>query len=272
MSDCYGQLGYKSLLSPDDSFPRAKAAALKALELDPNLAEGHASLGFTLMYYDWKFAEAEREYRRSIDLNPSSAQAHRWLAYVEMATERADEAAAEIAIARKLDPLSVAINTDQAYMLYYFGKTEEALKWVRTALEMDPNFETAHFWLVRIYTSQGRYADAEAELGKIGSLRVWTPAMAAAGFLYGMEGKREAAQGILLEFDELKKQGKYASSYGVAVVHAGLRDVEQTLHSLDEAFNERSHWLVWLKRDPRWDGVRQEPRFKDLVRRVGLPS
>ncbi len=272
MSDCYGQLGYKSLLSPDDSFPRAKAAALKALELDPNLAEGHASLGFALMYYDWKFAEAEREYRRSIDLNPSSAQAHRWLAYVEMATERADEAAAEIAIARKLDPLSVAINTDQAYMLYYFGKTEEALKWVRTALEMDPNFETAHFWLVRIYTSQGRYADAEAELGKIGSLRVWTPAMAAAGFLYGMEGKREAAQGILLEFDELKKQGKYASSYGVAVVHAGLRDVEQTLHSLDEAFNERSHWLVWLKRDPRWDGVRQEPRFKDLVRRVGLPS
>jgi serine/threonine-protein kinase len=273
MADCYGQLGYASFVSPEESFPRAKAAAQKALELDPNLAEAHVSLGFALMYYDWDFPAAEREYRRAIELNPSYGVAHQWYAYLLTAMERpAAEAEREIAIAKKLDPLSVPINTDQAYMLYYYGKPEEALKAVRTALEMNPKFPLAHFWLGRIYTSQGKYAEAEAALQKIGPLRTWTPAMAVLGYLYAKTGRRSEAEGILREFADLADRGRYPSSYAIAVIHAGLGDEGEVFRRLDEAYRERSHWLVWLKRDPRWDDVRKDPRFAQLVRKVGLPA
>jgi eukaryotic-like serine/threonine-protein kinase len=273
MADCYGQLGYASYVSPEESFPRAKAAAQKALELDPNLAEAHASLGFDLMYYDWDFPAAEREYQRAIELNPSYGVAHQWYAYLLTAMERpVAEAEREIAAARKLDPLSVPINTDQAYMLYYYGKAEEALKAARTALEMDPKFPLGYFWLGRIYTSQGRYAEAEAALQKIGPLRTWTPAMAALGYLYAKSGRRKDAEGLLAEFSALAREGRYPSSYAIAVIYAGLGQEDEVFRRLDDAYRERSHWLVWLKRDPRWDGVRADPRFAKLVRKVGLPA
>ena len=273
MADCYAQLGYASIVSPEDSFPRAKAAAQKALELDPNLAEAHASLGFARMYYDWDFAGAEREYRRAIELNQNSATAHQWYAYLLTAMERPQsEAAREIATARSLDPLSVPIHTDQAYILYYYGDVDGALKSVRAALEMNPKFPLGHFWLVRIHTSQGKYAEAEAEIAKIAELRTWTPAMAAAGYLYGLLGKRREAEEILREFGDLHRQGKYASSYAIAVVDAGLGEKERALAHLEDAYGERSHWLVWLKRDPRWNDVRDDPRFVQLVRKVGLPA
>ena len=273
MADCYGSLGYASYVSPEDSFPRAKAAANKALELDPNLAEAHASLGFALMYYDWDFRAAENEFRRAIELNPSYEIAHQWYAYLLTAMERpASEAEREIAVAKKLDPLSVPINTDQAYMLHYYGKSEEALKAVRTALEMNPEFPLGYFWLGRIYTSQGRYAEADAALQKIGPLRTWTPAMATLGYLDAKSGKRKEAEGIVREFADLTRKGRFASSYAIAVVYAGLGDTERVFEHLDAAFRERSHWLVWLKRDPRWNEVRGDPRFVQLVRKVGLPA
>jgi TolB-like protein/Flp pilus assembly protein TadD len=273
MADCFAQLGYASYISPEDSFPRAKAAAQRALELDPNLAEAHASLAYATMYYDWNFVAAEREFLRALELNPNSSLSHQWYAYLLTAMERPEQdTAKEIATARKLDPLSSPIYTDQAYMLYYYGKTEEALKAIRLALEMNPQNPLAHFWLVRIYTTQGRFADAEAEISSMGALRTtWTPGMAAAGFLYGTQGKRAEAEGVLQEFAALQREGKYASSYAIAVIDAGLGERDRALAHLEDAFRERSHWLVWLKRDPRWDSIRKDPRFRDLVRRVGLP-
>jgi eukaryotic-like serine/threonine-protein kinase len=273
MADCYGQLGYGSYVAPEESFPRARAAAQKALELDPNLAEAHASLGFALMYYDWDFPAAEREFRRAIELNPSYATAHQWYAYLLTAMERPEaDTEREIATAKRLDPLSVPINTDQAYMLYYYGKADEALKAVRTALQMNPKFPPAFFWLGRIYASQGRYAEAEAALQKIGQLRTWTPAMAVLGFLYAKEGKRKEAEGILGEFADLGRTGRYPSSYAVGIVRVALGEREETFLALDAAYKERSHWLVWLKRDPRWDEIRSDPRFQALVQKVGLPG
>ena len=271
LADCYGALGYSSAVSPEDSFPRARAAAEKALQLDPNLAEAHASLGYAVMYYDWNFPLAEKEYRRAIELNPSYAVGHQWYAYLLMAMGRPKESLAQMDLAQRLDPLSVPIHTDQAYMLYYNSQTGAALKAVGMALEMDPKFPIGHFWLGRIYTSQGKFAEAEEEFQKIGDLRAWTPAMAAIGFLYGQWGKPEKAQAILDEFAALAREGKYASSYGVAVVYAGLKDKERILALLDQAYVERSHWLVWLNNDPRWDAFRSEPRFRELVRKVGLP-
>ncbi|MEO8350010.1 MAG: tetratricopeptide repeat protein, partial [Acidobacteriota bacterium] len=274
MADCYSQLGYGGYVSPEDSFPRGKAAAQKALELDPDLAEGHASLGFATMYYDWNLIAAEKEYRRAIELNPNSALAHQWYAYLLTAQERPErEAANEIAIAKKIDPLSVPINTDQAYMLYYYGKIDGALKSVRMALEMDPKNPLAHFWLVRIYTSQGKYADAEAELQSIGTLKTWTmPVMAAAGLVYGLRGKRKEAEAILQEFADRKKQGKYVSGYAIASVYLAVGDKERAFAHLEDGYRERTHWLIWLKRDPRWNKVRDHPRFVQLVKKVGLPA
>jgi len=215
---------------------------------------------------------AEAEYKRAIELNTNYAIAHQWYAYLLTAIERPlRDADGEIAIAKSLDPLSVPINIDRAYILHYYDKNEEALRSVRLALEMNPKYAPGYFWLGRIYTSEKRYADAEAALQQIGPLRTWTPAMAVQGYLYAKSGRPEDAKRVLTEFDELRRQGRYASGYAIAVIYAGLGDREHVFSYLDAAYQERSHWLVWLKRDPRWKDVRSDARFQTLVRKIGLP-
>lgn len=272
LADAYGQLGYGSYVSPEDSFPRARAAALRALELDPDLPEAHAALGYTSMYYEWDFAKAAAEYTRAIELNPNYAVAHQWYAYLLTALERpASEPQREMAVAKRLDPLSVPINIDQAYMLHYYRRNDEAVVAVKRALESNPKYLSGYFWLGRIYTAEGRYDEAELALQNIGPLRTWTPAMAVIGYLYAKTGRANEARAVLAEFDALERAGRYASGYAIAVIHAGLGDRERALSALEAAYRERSHWLVWLKRDPRWDEIRAQPRFQELVRRVGLP-
>jgi tetratricopeptide (TPR) repeat protein len=272
LSDAYAQLGYGSFVAPEDAFPRARAAAERALALAPDLADAHASLAFTLMYFAWDFAGAEREFRRALELNPNLPTAHQWYAYLLTALERpAAEAEREIAAARSLDPLSVSIYIDQAYILHYYDRNDEALDAVRSALEMNAAFPPAFFWLGRIYTSMGRYDEAREALQRIGPLRSWTPAMAVLGYLYAKSGQPANARAILAEFDALAVSGRYASAYAIAVVHAALGDRERALASLDQAYRERSHWLVWLKRDQRWNEIRADQRFQQLVGDVGLP-
>jgi TolB-like protein/Flp pilus assembly protein TadD len=273
LADAYAQLGYGSYAAPEDTFPRARAAADKALALDSSLAEAHASRGYALMYYDWDFAGAEAEYRRAIQLNPSYAVAHQWYAYLLTAMERPFAAAdAEISIAKGLDPLSPAIHTDRAYISYYYGRNEDALHSVGLALEIDPKFPLGYFWLGRIYTSQGRYADADQAFHNLGPLRTWTPSMAALGYMYGKAGRAQDAKAVLAEFDTLMRHGRYASAYAIAAIYAGLGDRERVFRYLDAAHREHAHWLLWLKRDPRWDAFRADPRFESLVRKIGLPS
>lgn len=273
LADGYSQLGYGSYAAPEDSFPRARAAAMRARELDPTLAEAYAALGFVRMYYDWDFTEAEREFQRVFALNPNHATAHQWYAYLLTAMERPlAEAEREIATAKRLDPLSVPIHIDHAYILHYYDRNTEALRAVRLALEMNPTFPPGYFWLGRIYTAEGRYLEAEAALQQIGPLRTWTPAMAVLGYLYGRSGRTNEAKAMLEEFADLARSDRYASGYAVAVVHAGLGDSERALACLDAAYRERSHWLVWLKRDPRWHELRADGRFRSLVKRIGLPS
>jgi tetratricopeptide (TPR) repeat protein len=204
LADGYGQLGYGSYISPEDALPRARAGATKAIELDPTLAEAHASLGFVLMYFDWDFARAEAEFRQAIALNRNSAIAHQWYAYLLTAMEKpVAEAEREIAIARSLDPLSVPIHVDRTYILHYYGRNDEALRSVKLALEMNPKLAMAYFWLGRIYTAEGRYDDADAAFQNIGPLRTWTPGMAALGYLYARSGRVQEAKLVLAEFDTL---------------------------------------------------------------------
>jgi DNA-binding winged helix-turn-helix (wHTH) protein/Flp pilus assembly protein TadD len=271
MADAYAQLGYGSYVTPEESFARARAAAVRALELDSTLPEAHAALAFALMYYDWDFARAEEEYKQAIALGPGAALAHQWFAYLLTAMERpAVEAEREIASAKRLDPLSVAIRIDYAYILHYYGRNAEALRSVQLALEMNAEFPLAYFWLARIYTAEKRYDDAEAALQHIGPLRTWTPAMAVCGFLYGRTGRIDEARAVLAEFETQAAGGQYVSGYPVAVVQAGIGDRAAALSALERAYQERSHWLVWLKRDPRWNDIRSDGRFHALVKKVGL--
>jgi len=273
MADAYAQLGYGSYDAPEHSFARARAAANRAIELDPSLPEAHAALGFALMYYAWDFDAAEVAYKRALAFNGNSALAHQWYAYLLTAMERpASDAEREIATAKRLDPLSVAIHIDHAYILHYYRRNDEALRSVGTALEMNRAFPPAHFWLARIHIAERRYEEAERALQHIGPLRTWTPAMAVCGYLYGITGRGDEARAILAEFDALSAAGRYASGYAIAVVYAGLGDWSAALSALDAAYRERSHWLVWLKRDPRWDPIRSHPTFQALVEKVGLPG
>ena len=147
----------------------------------------------------------------------------------------------------------------------------ETIRRLRAALEMNPTFPLAHFWLGRIYTMRGQYGQALDELDAVDpALRQWQPAMAAKGYLFGVWGKREEARTVLDDFQALRQSGHFTTSYGVALVYTALGDKEEAFAWLDRAFEERSHWLVWLALDPRWDRLRADARFGDLLRRVGL--
>lgn len=270
LADCFTGLGYLSNLAPKDAFPQAKEAATRALELDATLAEPHASLAYARLYYDWDWVEAEREFHRALALNPNYATGHHWYSVYLTATGRPQEALAEIERARQLDPLSLVINTDIGFEAYYTGHYDEAIHQLRTVLAANPNFPLAHLWLGRTYQQKRMHQEAITEYKAAGSvLRDWPITMAAIGNIYGLSHQRREALKILAELKELSKK-KYVTSYGVALVYAGLGENDQAFAWLNKGYEERTHWLVWLKLDPRWDSLRSDPRFTELLRRVGL--
>jgi eukaryotic-like serine/threonine-protein kinase len=270
IADSYTQLGYASLLAPREVFPKARSAAEKALELDATLAEPHASLAYVKFYFDWDWVGAEREFRRAIDLNPKYPTAHAWYAYFLTATGRLPEARAEIERAQELDPLSVPIASDMGFLLHYSYEQDRAAEELRKALEMNPQFPLAHLFLGRVYQAKGLYEQAIAEYQATGPLREWVPTIAAIGYVYGVTGRRQEALQVLSNLEALSKK-EYVTSYAVALVHAALGDKDQAFAWLEKGVEERTHWLVWLKRDVRWEPLRSDPRFAEVIRRVGLP-
>ncbi len=270
LADSLTGLGYSSYLAPKDAFPQAKAAEVKALEIDPMLAESHTSLAYAKLYYDWGWPGAEREFKRAIEINPNYATAHHWYSVYLTAMGRPDDASREIRRAQELDPFSLIINTDMGFELYYSGQYEQAIKQLRAALEMKQDFPLAHLWLGRAYQEKGMYAQAVEEFKKVETvIHGWPVTIAAIGYVDGVSGNKGEARKVLDELSELSKQ-EYVTPYGVALVYAGLGEKEQALHWLEKAYQDRANWLVWLKLDPRWSSLRSDPRYADLVRRVGL--
>lgn len=272
LADSYTALGYFSYLDPNDAFPRAKAAADKALELDPTLAEAHSSLGYYNLYYAWDWKESEKEFRRSIALNPNYATAHEWYSVYLLAMGRPDEAMVEIRRAQQLDPLSPLINTDVGFQFYYNKRYDEAIQQLRNTLQTDPKFPLAHLWLGRAYQQKGMYEEAISEYRQTDtSWPEWVVSLAAIGNVEGIAGKKSEAREMLSKLNTLSEV-KYVTPYGTALLYAGLGDKIQTFNWLDKAVQGRSHWLVWMRLDPRWDDVREDPRFKEIVRRVEFPN
>lgn len=263
-------LGDQGNAPAGEALPRARAAALRALQIDPSLAEAQASLAMVRGVYDWDWPGAEQGFRRAIDLNPSYATAHHWYAHLLRAIGRFEEAVAETRRAQELDPLSLIINSNVGSALFYAGRYGEAAAQYRRTIEMNPDWAPAHWGLGRTLRKLGRVPEALAEHAKAvdASHRdagyVCTLANALA-----LAGRRAGAQELLAEM-EARAQRQYVSPYDLALVHAGLGDVERALASLERAYSERHSSLRQLRVDERLDPVRSDPRFEALARRVGL--
>jgi TolB-like protein/DNA-binding winged helix-turn-helix (wHTH) protein/Flp pilus assembly protein TadD len=272
LADSYALLGdwQYAVTTPKEAFPKAKAAAIKALELDSALGEAHTSLAFILDGFDWDFDGGGKEFRRAIELNPGYATAHHWYAWHLSLLGRFDEALAEMRKAESLDPLSLIINADLAELLVLEHSSDESIRQSRKTIEMDPNFALAHNQLAQAYLQKHMYDEALAELRKAVQLSPDSPALIAnLARAYVASGKRSEAVKLL---SDLKKRStpNYSNAAEIAVIYVSLGDTDQAMDWLEKGYEERFNPGVLLR--PGFDPLRSDRRFQDLLRRIGLPS
>jgi eukaryotic-like serine/threonine-protein kinase len=272
VADSYVLLGWNSYLPPKDAFPKAKAAALKALQFDSELGEAHASLAAVLWLHDWKWQEAEKEFKRSLELNPTYPTANHWNAEFVMTMGRQIEAIAKMKNSQTLDPLSLIINVAIGWANYMARRYDDALEQLLQTVELDRNYPVTYWILGLVYRTLGRYDLAIAEGEKGVKLSGGSPLMRAAlAHSYGKAGRREEALQILGELTELAKT-KYVAPHFFVGIHTGLGENERALEYLGKSYEEHSHWLIYLHMDPRMDELRKDPQFQELLKRVGLPA
>lgn len=272
LADALTTLGFLSHLSPADSFPIAERYARRAIAIDPSLAEAHASLAYVRFYYYWDWAGAEAEFKKSIELNPRYAVAHQWYSIFLLATGRSAEGFKEVLLAQESDPLSLAINTDVGFHHYYNRRYDSAVKQLSAVVEMRSDFPPAHLWLGRTYQELKKYPEALEEYRQVSDkIGDWPVAVAARGYVNGVSGRTAEARDDLANLAK-QAEARFVTAYGVALIHAALGEKDLAFTWLEKAFAERSHWLVWLRLDPRWDAIRADARFEQLLSRVGLPT
>jgi TolB-like protein/Tfp pilus assembly protein PilF len=272
LADTYALLGdwQYAVMTPKEAFPKAKAAAIKALELDSQLGEAHNSLAFVLDGFDWDLDSGGKEFRRAIELNPGYATAHHWYAWHLSLLGRYDEAIAEMKKAESLDPLSLIINADLAELLVLAHRYDESIRQSRKTIEMDPNFALAHNQLAQAYLQEHRYDEAVAELQKAVQLSGDSPTcIANLARAYVASGKRSEALKLL---SDLKRRSNpsYSNASEIAMIYASLGDIDQAMHWLEIGYGERFNPGVLLR--PGFDPLRADSRFQNLVHRIGLPG
>ena len=260
------------ILPPREAMPKAKAAGQRALELDDTLSQAHAALAYVQLHYDWEWAAAEKEFQRAIELNPNDPTAHHWYSHYLTAAGRNEESLAESKRAQELDPLDPVISIHLAWLYYYTHQYDKVIEQSQKVLEAIPQSFWPHFDLGLAYEQKNMFEKAIAEFQKTRTLSpASTFATAGLGHAYAMAGDRAEATQILRELIEQSKKG-YVPAFDVAVVYTGIGDDEQAFEWLEKAYAERSGWLVYLKRDPRFDALHANPHFQDLLRRVGVPQ
>ncbi len=270
LADSYLLLGGYGFEPQNVAMPKAKNAALKALAIDDHLADAYNSLAMIAMQYEWNWKESEKDFKRAIELNPNYSVAHHWYGDGYLAAwNRMDESVAELRQAQELDPLSLVINTDLAKRLCSAGKCDEGLDRFRKILEVDPDFALAHYDLSLTYEAQGRYPEAIAELQKIQPADIAHSVTSQLGHLYALQGRRQEALKILDELQQASKQ-TYIDPWNMASIYVGLGDKDAALTWLEKACQQHSPAMNGLKIDPAYAAIRSDPRFVDLVHRVGL--
>jgi TolB-like protein/DNA-binding winged helix-turn-helix (wHTH) protein/Flp pilus assembly protein TadD len=272
LADSYALLGISNTLSAKETLDRARAAALKAIELDDRLAEAHTSLGLIKMRYEWDCAGAEKELKKAIELNPNYATAHHWYAWCLVGTRRPREGVEEIKLAQKLDPLSIAVKRDFNSILFYARDYDRVIEQCRKALEMNPNSVIDYINLGQAYAQKGMHQEAIAELQKARAMAGDNPRiLTALGYIYAMAGRKDDAVKVLDELKELSSS-KPVSSYEVATIYAGMGEMGKAFEWLENACRERDLEGLRINADPRLDPLRSEVKMSDLLRCFGFPS
>jgi TolB-like protein/Tfp pilus assembly protein PilF len=272
LADSYVLLGWNSYLPPKDAFPKGRAAAMSALQLDPGVGEAHAPLAAVLWLYDWQWQEAQGEFKRSLALNRSYPTANHWYAEFVMTMGRQVDAIAKMKSSQELDPLSLIISVAIGWAFYMARRYDEAIEQLLRTVELDPHYPVTYWILGLLYRITDRH-DLAITAGEKGvNLSGGSPLIRAAlAHTYAISGRTNQANKVLNDLIALAKH-KYVAPHFFAGIHIGLGDNERALEYLEKSFEEHSHWLIYLHIDPSMDALRGSPRFQDLLRRVGLPE
>jgi len=270
LADAYRALGMTGQSSPGELFPKAKAAATRAIQIDDSLAEAHATLAMVTMFFDWDWGAAEREARHAIALDPNSGAAHLACAHVLSTLGRHSEALREAARGRELDRVSLINNSREGALLYLARRYDEAVERLQRTLELDPNFWVAHLYLGKTYLEQEKYSEARAALDRaVEFSRANLEAISMIAYFSARTGDYEKAKETLAQLRALSTE-RHVAPYHIALVHAGLGEQDEAVAWLERAFQERDPRLSWLKVEPSWDSLRSNSRFVAILRRIGL--
>lgn len=267
LGDAYILMGYFGALPMKVAMPKAKQAATRALEIDAEIAEAHASLANIAAWYEWDTAASEREFRKAIEVNPNYPTAHHWYGLFLAATKHFDEAVQELKTAQSLDPTSLIINSDLGYTYYLARRYDDAIEQCSRTLQMDENFELAHYEAGLAYVEKGNYDQALVEFGKATSLDNKPQALAMIGYTYARAGKRREAERALAELETLAKQ-RFIPPNEMAIINAALGNNDKALSFLEKDYDLRSSYVFEIGVDPRMDSLRADPRFQALLLRI----
>ena len=269
IAEGYFGLSITGSLPPRDAFPQAKDAAMKALQIDPLLAEAHCNLGIAKFFHDWDWAGAEQDFKRAIEINPNYHLAHEMYAHLLSNLGRHTEAIPEINRAMEIDPLSLIANAIKGQILYLAGQYDEAAAHLQRAIEVEPNFWISHLTLGKIYERRKMYPQAVAEFQAAIDLSGAPEPKSYLAYTYAVSGKHVEAQRLL---DELKQSStrQYVPQKHVALVYAGMGQKDEMFVWLEKAYEDRDISLTFIKVEPRWNEYRDDPRFNDLYHRIGF--
>jgi DNA-binding winged helix-turn-helix (wHTH) protein/TolB-like protein len=268
LSNAHRALVLSSDASPLEQMPKAKGAAIRAVELDPELAEGWAARANCDFWYAWDWDSAQDNYRKAIELNPANGESHLFYAHTLSNIGKHDDALSEVRKAREMEPANLLTNAIEGQILFFAGQRSESEQVLKRTVDLDPNFWLAHLFLSRIYLTDGRFDDAIAEARKAAELSGGS-AEANASIAYSMarSGQAESARKIL---DDLRERSKvrYVPPYAIAQIHLALGEMDSAIAELERAYQSRDALMVFLKVEPKWDDLRDDPRFIGLLQRM----
>jgi eukaryotic-like serine/threonine-protein kinase len=269
LADCYNMLATYGAKPPSEAFPLAKAEAWKALEADDSLAEAHTSLAYALFRGDWNWTESETQFKQALRLNSKSAQAYQWYANLLVALGRSDEAIARTQRAQELDSTSSIIRSHFGFVYFFARRYDDSIAVCQKVLELDPTYFAARRYLGQAYAQKGKYDLAISEFQRAVAANGSPLMRAELAHTYALARKKDEAQKILADLQRLSSD-RYISPYHIALIYSGLGNREETFNWLEQAFQGRADYLVYLKVDPRFDWLHKDPRFASLVDRIGL--
>jgi serine/threonine protein kinase/Tfp pilus assembly protein PilF len=271
LADTYSLLGHAGYLAPSEAWPKAKASAMQALEIDDTLAEAHTSLGLVKEHYEWDWTGAEKEFKRAIELDPNSATAHLWYGDFLANTGRLEEGMRETKRAQEFDPLSLIINTTMGWQYYLSHQYVQAVEQLRKALEIDQRFSPARRMLEEVYAQMGKHKEAVAEREKVLSLSGNPELAASIEEDFSRSGYKGVLQSWLDGLTEISKH-RYVSAYSISEAYMRMGEKEKAFDSLERAYDEHDSGLVSVGVDPLFDSVRSDGRFRDLLKRMRLSN